>query len=162
MPRLTKLEAIRIAMALERTCFEFYTHAQRYIHDPQTNAVLQKLIDDELAHCRHFKALHDEVMANDADSEPFNEETASVLSAMAADISQPSSVMRLALSGQPIDSISIIEESIRAEENSCRFYARVLPFAENESDRALLQDILNEEESHRAELEKMLANLRGE
>ena len=58
-------DALRIAIATERSGFEFYVRAARATRDPRGRAVLQKLADEEREHLGRLEQRYQRLLAQD-------------------------------------------------------------------------------------------------
>lgn len=142
------LEGLRVALEMERRGSNLYRRALKIARDPQIIALLEDLATDEE---RHYDQFAEMLRAQDALMMTGEENM--VAAARAADVFFPGGLMRIAFDGAFDSMQAMLEEAIRAEEDSIAFYQRLIDMTSQEESRAILMQIREEETRHLSALE---------
>lgn len=142
MHQFSDLEALKIAIEMERRGESFYETCAKITKSAEATAVYKRLAADERAHAQEFERLLEKV-----GDEAYSEEASAYLSAIAADIVFPGGLMALTRNGfdAPADAIN---EAMRSEKDSIMFYTELKKHTRDEAARLTLEDIIKQEESH--------------
>lgn len=154
--KFNALEALRIAIEMERTGHDFYMRAYSLTKDDKVRDLMQRLAQQEISHKETFEEMYDACRAEEAPGEIYDEETNAFLSAVAADIIFPGGVMKAMLETDLASPQALLREGIRSEKDSCLFYTRVMGHIDDPARRQVLEDIIEEEEKHLVDLTDML------
>lgn len=141
-------DSLRIALEMEKRGYQLYCRAQQFAQDAEMAALLKGLADDEKRHYVQFAQ-----MLSRLDAPPQDEEEKMIATAMAAEAFFPGGLMQAAMDGAFASTDSMLQEAIRAEEESIAFYQRMAQTLENTDAEAMLLRIIAEEEEHLASLE---------
>jgi len=151
------LDGLRLAAEMEKRGGDFYRLAARVSKKEETRAMLNALAADEAVHLREFQKLYERELSK-KQYVVYAPEKSAYLSAMAAEIAFPGGVV--SLSGQLESPRSILESSIRSEQESIRFYSGVAEATPCEETARVFRDIIRQETGHLHRLEKMLSELK--
>ena len=135
-------DAMRIAIATERSGLEFYSRAARSASDARGRAVLRKLAEEERAHLETLEARYQRLIAQDVrlESRPtflFFKRAAHGLFAAGAD-----EVAR------GVDDLQALMLGIRSERASHRFFKRYGEKFEDSEGKQVFLEFANEERAH--------------
>ena len=159
MPKcpFTELEGLRIAAEMEKRGGEFYRLAARVTRSGETKSLLTSLAADEAIHLKEFQKLYEKEAA-DENAVHYPPETGAYLAALAADIAFPEGVVGLANSLDCPE--AILQQAIRSEEDSIRFYGELARASGCEDTAHVFNDIIKQEKGHLSRLQKMLSDLK--
>jgi Fur family ferric uptake transcriptional regulator len=146
-------DALRIAIATERSGLEFYTRGARLVKDPRGRQVFHKLAGEEKHHLSTLEARYQELLKKDPqlESRPtflFFKGAANGLFAAGAD----------ELRRERVDDLAALKIGIRCERGSHRFFKR---YAERFEDSEGKQIFLEFAEEERVHLETLLREHRA-
>jgi Fur family ferric uptake transcriptional regulator len=146
-------DALRIAIATERSGLEFYTRAARLAKDARGRAVFQRLAEEEKEHLGTLEARYKQLLKQDPrlESQPtflFFKGAANGLFAKGAED----------LRAAGIDDLEALKIGIRCERGSHRFFKR---YGERFEDSEGKQIFLEFAEEERAHLEMLIREYRG-
>ena len=135
-------DALRIAIATERSGFEFYTRAARVTKDMRGRRVFKRLADEEQEHLAKLEARYQELLAQDPglESRPtflFFKGAANGLFAAGAD--------ELA---KGVDDKEALRIGIRCERGSHRFFRRYGERFEDSEGKQIFLEFADEEREH--------------
>jgi Fur family transcriptional regulator, ferric uptake regulator len=135
-------DALRIAIATERSGLEFYTRAARAAGDVRARRVFQKLADEERTHLSTLQARYQRLLVADPqlESRPtflFFKGAANGLFAAAAE-----EVVK------GVDDKQALKIGIRCERNSHRFFKRYGERFEDSEGKRIFLEFANEERAH--------------
>jgi rubrerythrin len=135
-------DALRIAIATERSGLEFYTRAARMTRDARGRRVFQKLADEERAHLSALESRYQKLLQQDPqlESRPtflFFKGAANGLFAAAAE-----EVAR------GVDDRQALKIGIRCERTSHRFFKRYGERFEDSTGKQIFLEFANEERGH--------------
>jgi Fur family transcriptional regulator, ferric uptake regulator len=135
-------DALRIAIATERSGFEFYVRAARVAHDPRGRTVFQKLADEEREHLGKLEQRYQRLLAQDPrlESRPtflFFKGAANGLFAAGAE-----QVAR------GVDDRQALMIGIRCERGSHRFFKRYGERFEDSEGKQIFLEFASEERVH--------------
>ncbi len=145
-------DALRIAIATERSGLEFYSRAARATPDSRGRAVFQRLADEERAHLAKLEARYQRLLARDPQLEArptflFFKGAANGLFAAGAD-----EVAR------GVDHLQALRIGIRCERTSHRFFKRYGDKFDDSEGKQIFVDVAAEERQH---LELLLREYRA-
>jgi rubrerythrin len=135
-------DALRIAIATERSGLEFYSRASRAAGDPRGRSVFQKLAEEEREHLGKLEARYQRLVAQDAmlESRPtflFFKGAANGLFAAGAE-----QVAR------GVDDLQALMIGIRCERASHRFFKRYGEKFEDSEGKQVFLEFASEERTH--------------
>lgn len=151
------LDGLRMAAEMEKRGGAFYKLAARVSRAQEARDLLSSLAADEDIHLREFSRLY-ERESNRDDVQRYPTETGAYLAALAADIAFPEGVVGLANSLDRPE--AILEQAIRSEEDSIRFYGELARASGCEDTAHIFNDIIKQEKGHLSRLQKMLSDLK--
>lgn len=151
------MDGLRIAAEMEKRGGEFYRLAARVCPSEETRALLTALAADESVHLAEFQRLYERERQR-SDAPVYREETGALLSSIAADIVFTDGVVGLAR--RLDDPVAILNEAIRSEQDSIRFYEEMTRAAEGQTAR-VFGDIIRQERGHLNRLQKSLSEIAG-
>jgi Fur family transcriptional regulator, ferric uptake regulator len=136
-------DALRIAIATERSGLEFYTRASRITKDPRGRNVFRRLAEEEKHHLGTLEARYQQLLANDPqlESRPtflFFKGAANGLFARGAD----------ELLAEGIDDREAYKIGIRCERGSHRFFKRYGERFEDSEGKQIFLEFAAEERDH--------------
>jgi Fur family ferric uptake transcriptional regulator len=136
-------DALRIAIATERSGLEFYTRASRITKDPRGRSVFRRLAEEEKHHLGTLEARYQELLAQDPqlESRPtflFFKGAANGLFARGAD----------ELLAEGIDDREAYKIGIRCERGSHRFFKRYGERFEDSEGKQIFLEFAAEERDH--------------
>ena len=135
-------DALRIAIATERSGLDFYTRAARMTKDTRGRRVFQRLAEEEGEHLAKLEARYQEVLAQDPDLESrpaflFFKGAANGLFAAGADVL-----------AKGVDDKQALLIGIRCERGSHRFFKRYGERFEDSEGRRIFMEFADEEREH--------------
>jgi Fur family ferric uptake transcriptional regulator len=135
-------DALRIAIATERSGLDFYTHAAKVTQDPRGRSVFERLAEEEKEHLGTLEARYRELTSKDPDLESrptflFFKGAASGLFAEGAD--------RLR---QGVDDQQALLIGIRCERGSHKFFKRYGERFEESEGKRIFLEFAEEERAH--------------
>lgn len=163
--RFSDLEALRIAIEIERTGEKFYRSLLALATNDRSRQVLESLAQQEKVHAERFDELYKREVAlhdDDGDSVVYDKETNAYLSAIAAEVVFPGGAMASVLKKRTDTVDDVLLTAIYSEKDSILFYMELLEKIENKEWRATFQSIIEEERSHLTELQDLLEAHSGE
>lgn len=136
-------DALRIAIATERSGLEFYTRGARLVKDPRGRRIFQKLAGEEQHHLATLEARYRELVEKDPqlESRPtflFFKGAANGLFATGAE----------ELRGDGVDDLEALRIGIRCERGSHRFFKRYGERFEDSEGKQIFLDFADEEREH--------------
>ena len=155
MPVFSDLEAVKIAIEMERRGESFYLSCAKITKNDEAAAVYKRLAADERAHAQEFIRL-----SESASNEEYSPEARAYLSAIAADIVFPGGLMKLAAEGFDTPE-GAVREAMRSEKDSIMFYTELKKHTRDEAARLTLDDIIKQEQSHLLVLSRRLEKIGG-
>ena len=157
--QFSDLEGLKIAAEMERRGGEFYRHTAKIATNPETVALLTLLAKDEEIHEREFHMLAERAASANLPLEYYSDEVSAYLSAVAADVVFQSGLMGM-VKNQSYDSAeAILQAGIQSEKDAVLFYSEMIEHVTHEKSAAAFQEIVRQEKSHLAKLQKMLMTL---
>lgn len=151
------LEGLRIAMEMERRGGDFYRRAARISKNPQAVQLLSALADEEQEHLRQFSQLYEQrLVCADAQDDQYEGETASYLSAVAADVVFSGGLMQLGAEGGFESPSAILIHAMQSEKDSILFYTEMIAQAHDEQARRVFSQIVTQEKQHLGRLRDQL------
>jgi Fur family ferric uptake transcriptional regulator len=135
-------DALRIAIATERSGLEFYSRGARAMNDPRVRGVFERLADEERSHLGKLESRYEKLLGQDAqlESRPtflFFKGAANGLFAAGAE--------QLAHGASEEQAMQI---GIRCERTSHRFFKRYGEKFEDSEGKQVFLDVAREERSH--------------
>ena len=136
-------DALRIAIATERSGLEFYTRAARIARDPRGRAVFEKMAEEEKEHLRTLEARYRTLLARDPELESrptflFFKGAANGLFAAGAE----------ELKGRGVDDKRALMIGIRCERGSHKFFKRYGERFEDSEGKQMFLEFADEERDH--------------
>jgi Fur family transcriptional regulator, ferric uptake regulator len=136
-------DALRIAIATERSGLEFYTRAARIARDSRGRAVFEKMAEEEKEHLGTLEARYRTLLARDPELESrptflFFKGAANGLFAAGAD----------ELKGKGVDDRRALMIGIRCERGSHQFFKRYGERFEDSEGKQMFLEFANEERDH--------------
>jgi Fur family transcriptional regulator, ferric uptake regulator len=136
-------DALRIAIATERSGLEFYTRAARIARDPRGRAVFEKMAEEEKAHLSTLETRYRILLSRDPELESrptflFFKGAANGLFAAGAD----------ELRGKGVDDKRALLIGIRCERGSHKFFKRYGERFEDSEGKQMFLEFANEERDH--------------
>lgn len=162
--KFNDLEALRIAVEIERTGQKFYRSMLRLATNDQSREVLTRLAEQEENHAGRFDELYQRELArqeDDGDAVVYDEETNAYLSAIAGEVVFPGGVMASVLKSHTESLADVLVTAIYSEKDSILFYMEMLERVSDPEWKRTFQSIIEEERSHLTELQDMLDALAG-
>jgi Fur family ferric uptake transcriptional regulator len=146
-------DALRIAIATERSGLEFYTRAASIARDPRGRAVFVKLANEEREHLSKLEARYAQLLARDAqlESRPTFLFFKGAANGLFADGAQR-------LLGPGVDDRQALMIGIRCERGSHKFFKRYGERFEDSEGKHVFLEFADEERQH---LELLIRELRG-
>lgn len=157
--RFDDIQAVSIAVEMERRGEEFYTKAARVSRNAEAVALLEKLAGEERCHMADFQKIAQRLCGDGGCA--YDDETGAYLTAIAADIVFPGGLMELIPDGGLHSAEAVLRYAIRSEKDSILFYSEMTRHALDESARAVFEEILKAERGHLARLVIMLEKVLG-
>jgi Fur family ferric uptake transcriptional regulator len=136
-------DALRIAIATERSGLEFYTRAARIARDPRGRAVFQKMAEEEKEHLSTLEARYRDLLARDPELESrptflfFKGAANGLFSAGAEE-----------LKGKGVDDKRALMIGIRCERGSHKFFKRYGERFEDSDGKQMFLEFADEERDH--------------
>ena len=135
-------DALRIAIATERSGLEFYTRAARMTQDARGRRVFQRLAEEEGEHLAKLEARYQQVLAQDPDLESrpaflFFKGAANGLFAAGTDVL-----------AKGVDDKQALMIGIRCERGSHRFFKRYGERFEDSEGKRIFMEFADEEREH--------------
>ncbi len=155
MPLFSGLEAVDIALEMERRGESFYLSCAKITKNEEAAAAYERLAADERAHAQEFVRLKDRL-----GGETFSEEAGAYLSAIAADIVFPGGLMAVAADGFDTPD-GAVREAMRSEKDSIMFYTGLKALTNDPEALSTLDDIIRQEQSHLLILGRRLSKIGG-
>jgi Fur family ferric uptake transcriptional regulator len=136
-------DALRIAIATERSGLEFYTRAARIARDPRGRAVFEKMAEEEKEHLSTLEARYRHLLARDPELESrptflFFKGAANGLFAAGAE----------ELKGKGVDDKRALMIGIRCERGSHKFFKRYGERFEDSEGKQMFLEFADEERDH--------------
>jgi len=136
-------DAMRIAIATERSGLEFYTRGARLVKDPRGRQIFQKLAEEEKHHMSTLEARYQELLKKDPllESRPtflFFKGAANGLFAAGAD----------QLRRDGVDDLEALRIGIRCERGSHKFFKRYGERFEDSEGKQIFLEFAEEEREH--------------
>jgi Fur family transcriptional regulator, ferric uptake regulator len=136
-------DALRIAIATERSGLEFYTRAARIARDPRGRAVFEKMAEEEKEHLSTLEARYRHLLARDPELESrptflFFKGAANGLFAAGAE----------ELKGKGVDDKRALMIGIRCERGSHQFFKRYGERFEDSEGKQMFLEFADEERDH--------------
>ena len=148
MQKFNDIEALKIAIEIEKRGAAIYSRALRIARNDEVKATLKELYEEELQHAAVFSAMCDQAVEHSDDAEYYPPEASMFLSAFAAEIAFPGGLMKLATDNGLDDPRVVLEQAIQAEKNSILFYTEIIAVSQNEELKKYLGSVIREERSH--------------
>ncbi len=144
-------EVLEMAIRIEENGQQFYRTALEDTEDEGLRKTLNYLVQEEEKHKRYFRSLLDRLQEEENPFDPYMEEALLYLKAMA-----DAHVFTAELGGREhADTIKsaedIIDFAIAMEKDSLLFYYEIARGI-NERDRAVVEEVIEEEKSHLTKL----------
>ncbi len=145
-------EVLEMAIRIEENGQQFYRDALENTENERLRKTLNYLVQEEEKHKRYFRSLLDKLPEEENPFDPYTEEALLYLKAMA-----DAHVFTAGLGGkEPAQTIKSEEDTINfaiaMEKDSLLFYYEIARGI-NERDRAVVEEVIEEEKSH---LKKLL------
>ena len=158
------LEAIKIAMDIERRGEKFYTAAANKLDEEEIQEVLIDLAQQEKEHKETFQDLYKDAASQKDkfdDTYLFDPEISSYLSAMVETVVFPSDE-RL---DEVLEDINNAEDAlligIQAEKGTILFYTEMIIYSKLVEAKEAFRKLLSEEKAHLIDLQKKLKEIRN-
>lgn len=151
--QFSELEALKIAVRIEKKGAQFYKMAQGVCKDAQLKALLEMLRVQEDDHAAAFEAMVDSLPLAQT---VFDDETNAFLSAVATGVVFPGGVMASMLNARLETVEDILMQAIGSEKDSILFYYELLERASSGETAAVLRRIIKEEKVHLFDLQTLL------
>ncbi|GHU83986.1 rubrerythrin [Clostridia bacterium] len=137
----TSAEWLRIALEMEIRGRNLYLRAKEMTTDGALIALLSNLADEEANHYKRFEGMFS---ALGTDISP---EESALAASKTADFFYPGGLMEVAFHGGMASLSAMLEEAIRAEEQSIDVYTKVMEGLQG-PERATVEGIIQEEKAH--------------
>lgn len=147
MSQMNQIDALRIALEMERRGRSLYLRARQFAKEDSLRALLEKLAAEEEVHYRHFWSM----LQQEGEVFTYPEESA-LDTAKAADVFYPGGLMQVVLEGALDSTEAMLEEAMNSERSSIEFYEKLLLSVGDESQRRVIEGIIDEERLHLAQL----------
>ncbi|MFY9176705.1 MAG: ferritin family protein [Caldicoprobacterales bacterium] len=158
------LEALKIAMDIERRGEKFYTAAANKLDGDEIKKILMDLAAQEKEHEKTFKVLYREAASQEDkfdDTYLFNPEVSAYLSAMVETAVFPSDEELDGIIRNINDAEDALMLGIQAEKDSILFYTEMIIYSKLVEAKDAFRKLLNEEKKHLIDLQKKLQEIRG-
>lgn len=152
-------EALHIAAQIERKGERFYRMAQGVAGKGPAGPLLEMLRRQELAHAQRFESMLDKI-EDGSEDEPYDLETSSYLSAIAAEIVFPGGVLASMMNRRLETVRDVLLCAIGSEKDSLLFYMELLLNTRDEQTAQVLRAIIAEEKRHLVDLQQLLEKTR--
>lgn len=155
---LEEKEAVKRAALIENNGYRFYTLLAARVSDARTKAILKKLADDERNHLKiietkffHEAGFSDQITEEEVEIEDYIERSGDVdifskridVEALLATLDTPKKALTVALD---------------TEKHSVRYFEEMARRSRTDEGRKIYLELVQEEKSHVAQVEMMLAN----
>lgn len=157
------LEAIKIAMDIEKRGEKFYTAAANKLDKEDIKEMLMDLAQQEKEHREIFEELYKDAASQKDkfdDTYLFDPEISSYLSAMAETVVFPSDEKL----DEVLEDVSNVEDAlmlgIQAEKDSILFYTELIIYSKLVEAKEAFRKLLKEEKKHLIDLQKKLQEIR--
>lgn len=155
MQKLTARDIIRIALEVEQTGMHSYREMKQATQDQELNKLLGYLEKEEEDHISIFSKMFKDIEINPATMpEPSPEDQAYLDSIMKSTVFEGSQagIKRAKETKTPID---ILKLSLQFERDSMLFWTRLFKMV-RETDRPLIQRLIEQEDKHVRDIESLL------
>ncbi|MDH5186967.1 MAG: ferritin family protein [candidate division WOR-3 bacterium] len=155
MQKLTARDIIRIALEVEQTGMHSYREMKQATQDQELNKLLGYLEKEEEDHISIFSKMFKDIEINPATMpEPSPEDQAYLDSIMKSTVFEgpQAGIKRAKEAKTPID---ILKLSLQFERDSMLFWTRLFKMV-RETDRPLIQRLIEQEDKHVRDIESLL------
>ena len=161
--RFNDLEALRIAVQIERQGERFYRIMARMVDNAQEQKALTLLAEQEIEHMHRFGSMHEQVLeAHQKEGTPpryYGERANALLSAVSMDIIFPQGIIATFQKHKADTLPEAIDYAMQLEKNSIFFYQQVLMNTSQPRCQDIFNTIIEEEMDHLQELTQWLEQI---
>lgn len=140
--KASRVDSIFVALEMEKRGHDLYVRAQQLVDDSELIALLKRLAADEVLHHKQFEA-----MLEDLGEMRVTREEAALSKARAADVFLPGGLMQVAMEGALDSTAAMLDEAIKAEQDSIVFYGTLLEHV-SKQQQGIIAEIIRQEENH--------------
>lgn len=153
------LEALEIAINIERRGERFYTHATELAPDEEVKRMLEDMADQEREHAETFQGIYNEIAntkQNFDDTYLYDPEVAAYLRAMTENTVFPTDSRQQEVMHGLKSIADVYKVGIRAEKDSILFYTEMTINARDLDAKEAFRRLLKEEKKHLVDLQTKL------
>jgi len=133
------MDALELAMKMEKDAIAFYTEAARKTTSPAGKKMLQTITEDEKQHLEMVSQIIKGLNITHKDTSPMKN-VKTVFESMKDDM-----MKKLAASADDLEAFKI---AMKMEKEGLEFYRKTLTGSKKEKERALLEQLIHEEQQH--------------
>ncbi|MGI6537003.1 MAG: ferritin family protein [Caldicoprobacterales bacterium] len=158
-----ELEALEMAIQVEKRGEAFYTQAKSFVHDDETKAMLEELAQQEREHADAFQAIYNELyheqQNNFDDTYLYEPEVSAYLRAMTESSIFPTDARHKEVIGNIKDITDVLRIGIQAEKDSILFYTEMTINSRYVEAKNAFRRLIKEEKKHLIDLQAKLNQL---
>lgn len=159
------LEALEIAINIERRGEKFYTLATALAPDDEVKRMLEELAEQERDHAETFQGIYNEIAKKKQDFDDtylYDPEVAAYLHAMTENTVFPSDARQKEVMDGLKNISDVYAVGIQAEKDSILFYTEMTINARDTDAKEAFRRLLKEEKKHLVDLQSRLNEYRKE
>lgn len=159
---INDLEALKIAIAIEKRGETFYRKAALKVADESIKAMLEDMARDEEEHKTIFQELYGEFLKKKDDFDDmylYDQEVVSYFNAIADTLVFPDDEEQLRIINNIKDVRDVLRFGIQAEKDSILLYTEMVIYSKFDDVKNVFRKLLREEKNHLIDLQNRLAEL---
>lgn len=156
---ISDVEALRIAVQIEKKGERFYKMAQAMSKSPEMTQLLELLRAQEQKHAERFESMYEDMLRRRQDEDDdtgYDQETGAFLSAIASEVVFPGGVMASMMNRRLETIPDLLMVAIGSEKDSILFYMELVQNTHSEENIPVFLEIIEEEKKHLLDLQQML------